>query len=132
MVSGAPTLSESSIRTFDGFVGGTLEISLEVKNYLVLYNFTLKRSNDGTQFTDLTLSARHSVKYIASVGVHGFVIVTISDLVEEDFTLYTLTTNEAQGPLVYPFYLGESPEDNIVLFTHYYVNPVYWAGTDKH
>ncbi|KAK3741671.1 hypothetical protein RRG08_063062 [Elysia crispata] len=57
--------------------------------------------------TDLTSSPRHSVTYTASIALFGSVHVTISDLVETDFTFYILRVNNGNGKaLEYTFYLN--------------------------
>ena len=57
---------------------------------------------------DVTSSPRHSVKYTAREGPIGLVSVTIFDVIEADFTNYTLTVDNGEGEaLTYSFYLYE-------------------------
>ncbi|GFR61355.1 cell adhesion molecule 4 [Elysia marginata] len=89
---------------FDGVSGEIAEIDIEI------YGFpeprvTLHRNVDNA---DLTSSPRHEVKYTSTVAPFGFVNVTISDLVEADYTTYTLTIDNGVGDaLVYSFYLNQ-------------------------
>ncbi|GFS05748.1 neural cell adhesion molecule 1 [Elysia marginata] len=88
----------------DGVLGETAEVDIEI------YGFpeprvTLHRNVDNA---DLTSSPRHEVKYTSTVAPFGFVNVTISDLVEADYTNYTLTIDNGVGDaLVYSFYLNQ-------------------------
>ena len=55
---------------------------------------------------DVTSSPRHSVKYTAREAPFGFVNVTISDVIDTDYTNYTLTVDNGEGEaLTYSFYL---------------------------
>ena len=57
---------------------------------------------------DVTSSPRHSVKYTAREAPFGFVNVTISDVIDIDYTNYTLTVDNGEGEaLTYSFYLYE-------------------------
>ncbi|GFS23988.1 vascular cell adhesion molecule 1, partial [Elysia marginata] len=88
----------------DGVIGDRAEIDIEI------YGFpeprvTLRRIVDNA---DLTSFPRHEVKYTSSVAPFGFVNVTISGLVETDYTNYTLTIDNGVGDaLVYSFYLNQ-------------------------
>ncbi|GFS00434.1 neural cell adhesion molecule 1 [Elysia marginata] len=88
----------------DGVIGGKAEIDIEI------YGFpeprvTLHRIVDNA---DMTSSPRHEVKYTSKVAPFGFVKVTISDLVEADYTNYTLTIDNGVGDaLTYSFYLNQ-------------------------
>ena len=57
---------------------------------------------------DRTSTPRHSVKYTAREDPLGFVNVTISDVIDIDYTNYTLTVdNGEREALTYSFYLYE-------------------------
>ena len=78
----------------------TAHIDLEINGYPEPTTLTLQRLSDDT---DLTSSPRHSVTYTPFGSVH----VTISDLVETDFTFYILTVDYGVGKaLEYTFYLN--------------------------
>ncbi|GFR74470.1 protein amalgam, partial [Elysia marginata] len=92
----------------DGVIGGKAEIDFEI------YGFpeprvTLHRIVDNA---DITSSPRHEVKYTSTVAPFGFVKMTISDLVEIDYTNYTLTIDNGVGDaLTYSFYLSQAGRD---------------------
>ena len=78
-------------------------IKLEVYGFPEPRALTLSRLIDST---NLTSSPRHSVKYTAREAPCGFVNVTISDVIDTDFTNYTLTVDNGEGEaLTYSFYL---------------------------
>ncbi|GFO46651.1 hypothetical protein PoB_007315600 [Plakobranchus ocellatus] len=86
-------------------LGGTAELGLEIYGYPTPHLLTLIRTRDNT---NLTGSARHLIEYSPGQAPFGFVNVTISDVLEEDFTNYTITVDNGEShPLVYPFYLVE-------------------------
>ncbi|GFO27306.1 hypothetical protein PoB_005381100 [Plakobranchus ocellatus] len=89
-------------------LGETAELSLEIYGYPIPELLTLMRTRDST---NLTGSARHLIQYSPGQAPFGFVNVTISDVVEEDFTNYTILVSNGVGgentTLVYPFCLVE-------------------------
>ena len=86
-------------------VGETAHIDLEIYGFPEPRALTLIKVVD---FTDLTSSPRHSVKYTAREAPFGFVNMTISDVVETDYTNYTLTVDNGEDEaLTYSFYLYE-------------------------
>ncbi|GFR87307.1 protein amalgam, partial [Elysia marginata] len=88
----------------DGVLGETAEVDIEIYGFPEP-SVTLQRTVDNA---NLTSSPRHKVKYTSSVAPFGFVNVTISDLVESDYTTYTLTIDNGVGDaLVYSFYLNQ-------------------------
>ena len=85
--------------------GETAHIDLEIYGFPEPRELTLSRLIDGV---DLTSPPRHSVKYTAREAPFGFVNVTISDVIDTDFTNYTLTVDNGEGEaLTYSFYLCE-------------------------
>ena len=85
--------------------GETAHIDLEIYGFPEPRELTLSRLIDST---NLTSSPRHSVKYTAREPPFGFVYVTISDVIDTDFTNYTLTVDNGEGEaLAYSFYLHE-------------------------
>ncbi|GFS19311.1 vascular cell adhesion molecule [Elysia marginata] len=88
----------------DGVIGEKAEIDIEIYGFPEP-SVTLQRTVDNA---NLTSSPRHEVKYTSSVAPFGFVNVTISDLVEADYTNYTLTIDNGVGfALTYSFYLNQ-------------------------
>ncbi|GFR99199.1 hypothetical protein ElyMa_002786900, partial [Elysia marginata] len=88
----------------DGVIEEKAKIDIEIYGFPEP-RLTLHRIVDDA---DLTSSPRHELKYTSSVAPFGFVNVTISDLVEADFTNYTLTIDNGVGnALVYSFYLNQ-------------------------
>ena len=84
-------------------IGETAQINLEIYGFPEPRAPTLTRLIDST---DLTLSPRHSVRYTAREAPLGFVNITISDIVETDFTNYILIVDNGEGEaLTYMFYL---------------------------
>ena len=86
-------------------IGETAHIDLEIYGFPGPSALTLSRLIDSA---DLTSSPRHSVKYTAMEAPFGFVNVTISDVIDTDYTNYTLTVDNGEGEaLTYSFYLYE-------------------------
>ena len=86
-------------------IGETAHIDLKIYGFPEPRALTLSRLIDSTH---LTLSPRHSVKYTAREAPFGFVNVTISDVIDTDYTNYTLTVDNGEGEaLTYSFYLYE-------------------------
>ena len=86
-------------------IGETAHIDLEIYGFPEPRELTLLKVVDSTH---LTSSPRHSVKYTARKAPLGFVNVTISDVIDTDYTNYTLTVNNGEGEaLTYSFYLYE-------------------------
>ncbi|KAK3789470.1 hypothetical protein RRG08_059557 [Elysia crispata] len=89
----------------DAVIRGAAKFGIEIYGFPEPSTLTLQRTDDAT---NLTSSSRHSVEYTAGVAPFGVVNVTISDVVEADFTIYTLTVDNGVGnALIYPFYLNE-------------------------
>ena len=87
-------------------IGETAHIDLEIYGFPVPRALTLSSLIDST---NLTSSPRHSVKYTAREAPFGFVNMTISHVVETDYTNYTLTVDNGEGEaLTYSFYLYDS------------------------
>ncbi|GFS08184.1 neural cell adhesion molecule 1 [Elysia marginata] len=88
----------------DGVIGEKAEIDIEI------YGFpeprvTLLRTVDNA---NLKSFPRHEVKYTSTVAPFGFVKVTIFDLMQADYTNYTLTIDNGVGDaLTYSFYLNQ-------------------------
>ena len=88
---------------FDASLGDTVRIGLELYGFPEPTLITLEKMNDAT---NLASSARHSAVYTPGLAPFGSLYVTISDLVEADFTNYTLTVdNGEESALSYEFYL---------------------------
>ena len=86
-------------------IGETAQIDLEIYGFPEPRALTLSRLIDST---DLTSSPRHSVKYTAREAPFGFVNVTIFDVIDTDYTNYTLTVDNGEGEaLTYSFHLYE-------------------------
>ena len=86
-------------------MGGTAYIDLEIYGFPEPRALTLLKVVDSV---DVTSSPRHSVKYTAREAPLGLVSVTIFDVIEADFTNYTLTADNGEGEaLTYSFYLYE-------------------------
>ena len=84
-------------------MGGTAHIDIEIYGFPEPRALTLLKVFDST---DLTSSPRHSVKYTAREAPLGFINMTISDVVETDFTNYMLVVDNGEGEaLTYSFYL---------------------------
>ena len=89
----------------DAVIRETAKFGIEIYGFPEPSTLTLQRTDDGT---DLMSSPRHSVQYTAGVAPFGVVNVTISDLVQADYTNYTLTVDNGVGnALNYTFYLNE-------------------------
>ncbi|KAK3781291.1 hypothetical protein RRG08_061699 [Elysia crispata] len=89
----------------DADITETAKFGKEIYGFPEPRRLSLERTNDDTT---LTYFPRHSVKYTAGVAPFGVVNVTIFDLVEADYTNYTLTVDNGVGnALVYTFYLNE-------------------------
>ncbi|GFR79802.1 hypothetical protein ElyMa_000564100 [Elysia marginata] len=105
-VSGAQQFSPlfSLSPYINGVIGGKAEINIEIYGFPEPW-VTLHRNSDDA---DLTSSLRHEVKYTSTVAPFGFVNLTISDVVETDFTNYTLTIDNGVGDaLTYSFSLNQ-------------------------
>ena len=86
-------------------IGETAHIDLEIYGFPEPRELTMLKLIDSA---NLTSSPRHSVKYTASEAPFGFVNVTISDVIDTDYTNYTLTVDNGEGEaLTYSFYLYE-------------------------
>ncbi|GFO27297.1 neural cell adhesion molecule 1 [Plakobranchus ocellatus] len=89
--------------------GETAELNLEIYGYPTPQLLTLMRTRDNT---NLTGSARHLIEYSPGQAPFGVVNVTILDVVEEDFTNYTIIVDNGEGnegdALVYPFYVAQA------------------------
>ena len=86
-------------------IGETAHIDPQIYGFPEPRTLTLSRLIDST---NLTSSPRHSVKYTAREAPFGVVNVTISDVIDNDFTNYTLTVDNGEGEaLTYSFYLYE-------------------------
>ncbi|GFO08835.1 protein amalgam-like protein [Plakobranchus ocellatus] len=100
----------SQPKTVDLSLGETAELGLKIYGYPPPHLVTLLRTRDNT---NLTGSARHLIEYSPRQAPFGFVNVTISDVVEEDFTNYTITVDNGEDDenetmiLVYRFRLVE-------------------------
>ena len=110
IISGAQQLSPGSNppAVVDALVGSIVNIGIEIYGYPTPSTLTLGRVNDGTR-VNLAISPRHSVTYTATEAPFGFVNVTIFDLIEVEFTNFTLTVDNGQGDaLTYTFSLTKS------------------------
>ncbi|GFR96644.1 neural cell adhesion molecule 1 [Elysia marginata] len=88
----------------DGFIGEKAEIDVEIYGFPEP-SVTLQRTDNSA---NLKSFPRHEVKYTSTVAPFGFVNVTISDVVEADYTNYTLTIDNGVGDaLNYSFYLNQ-------------------------
>ena len=86
-------------------IGEMAHFVIEIYGFPEPSTLTLRNLKDDT---NLTPSPRHSVKYTAGVSPFGVVNVTISDVVEADFTFYNLTVDNGVGnALVYTFYMNQ-------------------------
>ena len=106
-ISGQQQLSPlfNSKPQVDAVNGETAKFSIEIYGLPEPSTLTLQKTDDDT---NLTSSSRHSVEYTAGVSPFGVVNVTISDVVEADYTNYTLTVDNGVGnALIYTFYLNE-------------------------
>ena len=89
--------------TLGAHIGETVDIGLEIYGFPEPRALTLLK---GVDSVDLTSSPRHSVKYTAREAPLGFVNMTISDIVETDFTNYILVVdNWEEKDLLYSLYL---------------------------
>ncbi|KAK3730450.1 hypothetical protein RRG08_057506, partial [Elysia crispata] len=89
----------------DAVIRETAKFGIEIYGFPEPSTLTLQKTDDDT---DLTSSPRHSVQYTAGVAPFGVVNVTISDVVEADYTNYTLTVDNGVGnALNYTFYLNQ-------------------------
>ncbi|KAK3786042.1 hypothetical protein RRG08_023463 [Elysia crispata] len=100
-------LSPSCISTskVNAVIRESAHINIEIYGYPEPSTLTLQSLNDDR---NLMSSPRHTVEYTPSVAPFGVVNVTISDLVEADYTNYTLIVDNSVGnALIYTFYLKE-------------------------
>ncbi|KAK3721882.1 hypothetical protein RRG08_057485 [Elysia crispata] len=89
----------------DAVIRETAKFGIEIYGFPEPSTLTLQKTDDDT---DLMSSPRHSVQYTAGVAPFGVVNVTLSDVVEADYTNYTLTVDNGVGnALNYTFYLNE-------------------------
>ena len=89
----------------DAVIRETAKFGIEIYGFPEPTTLTLQRTNDDSV---LTRSPGYSVDYTAGVAPFGVVNVTISDLVQADYTNYTLTVDNGVGnALNYTFYLNE-------------------------
>ncbi|GFO08863.1 hemicentin-1 [Plakobranchus ocellatus] len=99
------TSNISQPEAVEAVINETAELGLEIYGYPAPHLLTLMRTTDST---NLTGSARHLMEYSPGQAPFGVVNVTIFDVVEEDYTNYTITVDNGVGDaLVYPFYLVE-------------------------
>ena len=90
---------------FDAALGETAKFGLEIYGFPEPITLTLQKRDVGT---NLYPRLCHSVEYTAGVAPFGVVNVTISDVVEADYTNYTLTVDNGVGnALIYTFYLNK-------------------------
>ena len=118
-ISGPQQLSPlfNSKPQVDAVVGETTKFGIEIYGFPEPSTLTLQKTDDDT---NLMSSRRHLVEYTAGVSPFGVVNVTISDVVESDYTNYTLTVENGVGnALVHTFYLNEG----LLKYTslHYYL-----------
>ncbi|KAK3799453.1 hypothetical protein RRG08_005842 [Elysia crispata] len=102
-----PRLKQSftSKPIFYGVLGETALIDIEIYGYPEPKTLSLQKANNDT---DLTSSLRHTVKYTAGVTPFGAVSVTISNILEADFTIYKVTIDNGVGDaLLYHFSLNQ-------------------------
>ena len=86
-------------------IGETAHIDLEIYGFPEPRALILLKVVDSA---DLTSSPRHSVKYTTREAPFGVVNVTISDVIDTDYTNNTLTVDNGEGEaLTYSFYLCE-------------------------
>ena len=107
IISGPQQLSPlfNSKPQVDAVIRETAKFGIEIYGFPEPSTLTLEKTDDDT---DLMTSPRHSVQYTAGVAPFGVVNVTISDVVETDYTKYTLTVDNGVGnALNYTFYLNE-------------------------
>ncbi|KAK3747595.1 hypothetical protein RRG08_058353, partial [Elysia crispata] len=91
--------------SIEAIIEKTAHIDLEIYGYAEPTTLTLQRLYYDA---DLASSPRHSVTYTASAAPFRTVNVTISDLVEADLTIYTLTVEYGVGEaLKYIFHLNQ-------------------------
>ncbi|KAK3706887.1 hypothetical protein RRG08_051290 [Elysia crispata] len=89
----------------DAAIREAAKFGIEIYGFLEPSTLTLQRTDDDR---NLITSPRQSVEYTADVALFGVVNVTISDVVETDYTNYTLTVDNGLGnALNYTFYLNE-------------------------
>ena len=89
----------------DAVIRETVKFGIEIYGFPQPSTLTLQRTDNAT---NITPSPRHLVKYTAGVSPFGVVNVTISNVLEADFTIYTLTVDNGVGnPLIYPFYMNQ-------------------------
>ena len=90
-------------------MGGTAHIDIEIYGFPEPRAVTLLKVVGSV---DVTSTPRHSVKYTAREAPLGFVNVTISDIIETDFTNYILVVDNGEGQaLTYSFYLSRGQCD---------------------
>ncbi|GFO47090.1 hypothetical protein PoB_007359500, partial [Plakobranchus ocellatus] len=96
--------------TVEVALGATAEFGLEIYGYPTPHLLNLMRTTDNTNLTE---SSRHLTEYSPSQVPFGSVNVTISDVVEGDFTNYIVTVDNGVGdPLLYPFSLVKRGSEN--------------------
>ncbi|KAK3780687.1 hypothetical protein RRG08_015475 [Elysia crispata] len=89
----------------DAVLGDTVKFGIEIYGFPEPSTLTLERTDDEI---NLISSPRHSVEYTVGVAPFGVVNVTISDVVDADYTNYILTVDNGVGNgLIYTFYLNE-------------------------
>ena len=89
----------------DAALGETAKFGLEIYGFPEPITLTLQKTDVGT---NLYPRLCHSVEYTAGVAPFGVVNVTISDIVEADYTNYSLTVDNGVGnALIYTFYLNK-------------------------
>ena len=99
--TGPPQIVQPSTSTTsaDVSLGGTAQISIYIFGFPEPTGFLLQATNNGL---DLTKSPRHTLLYTVRVPPFGVLTVTITNLVEADFTVYTVTVDNGVGDaLVY-------------------------------
>ena len=90
----------------DTVTGENAKFDIQIYGFPEPSTLTLQKTED---VTNLTYSPRHTLKYTAGVAPFGVVNVTISsDVVEADYTNYTLTVDNGVGSaLIYTVYLNK-------------------------
>ncbi|GFO27332.1 neural cell adhesion molecule 1 [Plakobranchus ocellatus] len=118
------TANISQPKTVETSLGETAELDLEIYGYPAPHQLTLMRTTDNT---NLTGSARHLIEYSPGQAPFGFVNVTISDVIEADFSSYIIIADNGESNdngikmLMYRFYFGERTaerrkgKDNIII-----------------
>ncbi|KAK3741882.1 hypothetical protein RRG08_065455 [Elysia crispata] len=89
----------------DAVTGENAKFGIQIYGFPEPSTLTLQKTED---VTNLIYSPRHTLKYTAGVAPFGVVNVTISDVVEADYTNYTLTVDNGVGSaLIYTVYLNK-------------------------